>query len=429
MSLASRSAAGYRTGSPVNMLEILGHAGVSLALAVSGIVYFEPAPYDMAMPFVMLVMLMAGMRFPVQAVPLITLLAVFLAGGFLSALLARHGMNPPLRHFAITSYLAATAVFFAAYVAPAPAMRVERVFKAWCLAALVAAIAAIAAYFGLIDFLEGLVLNERARGTFKDPNVLGPFLVAPTLYACMHILAGRLPRVILWAAFAAIMAGAILLTFSRGAWGHFLLSGIVLIYLLLITSRDMRDRFRLVMMSAIGLLLLAALVAAAMSVEAISDLFEQRASLTQSYDTGVTGRFGRQIAAIGLILDNPAGIGFGEFERIFPEAPHNVYLNAFVIAGWAGGFAYLGLVVSTLVIGFRHALMRTPWQPYSLIVYATFVGMAAEGAVIDSDHWRHFYLLTGLMWGLFVADWRLGAQSRRGRLNGLAAAAGNRPDI
>jgi hypothetical protein len=28
----------------------------------------------------------------------------------------------------------------------------------------------------------------------------------------------------------------------------------------------------------------------------------------------------------------------------------------------------------------------------------------AEGFVIDTDHWRHFYLILGIIWGLAAAS-------------------------
>jgi Ni,Fe-hydrogenase I large subunit len=37
-------------------------------------------------------------------------------------------------------------------------------------------------------------------------------------------------------------------------------------------------------------------------------------------------------------------------------------------------------------------------------VYAALTTNILEGAVIDSDHWRHFYLLLGLVWGLMASD-------------------------
>ncbi len=38
-----------------------------------------------------------------------------------------------------------------------------------------------------------------------------------------------------------------------------------------------------------------------------------------------------------------------------------------------------------------------------LIVYAAFIANAMEGVIIDSDHWRHFYLLAAMVWGLMSA--------------------------
>ena len=39
-----------------------------------------------------------------------------------------------------------------------------------------------------------------------------------------------------------------------------------------------------------------------------------------------------------------------------------------------------------------------------LAVYCAFVGAAAESVLIDSDHWRHYFLLLGVIWGLMVAS-------------------------
>jgi len=35
-----------------------------------------------------------------------------------------------------------------------------------------------------------------------------------------------------------------------------------------------------------------------------------------------------------------------------------------------------------------------------------FIGEVAEGFVIDTDHWRHFFLLLGIIWGLAAATFR-----------------------
>ena len=72
-------------------------------------------------------------------------------------------------------------------------------------------------------------------------------------------------------------------------------------------------------------------------------------------------------------------------------------------AGWLGGGIYWIIVGLTAVLGFLHALKRTPTQPLFLIVYAAFMANAMEGIIIDSDHWRHFYLLAAMVWGLMSA--------------------------
>jgi hypothetical protein len=51
----------------------------------------------------------------------------------------------------------------------------------------------------------------------------------------------------------------------------------------------------------------------------------------------------------------------------------------------------------------RAAFTRTPWQLYVIATLATFVGEVAEGFIIDTDHWRHFFLLLGVVWGLAAA--------------------------
>ena len=30
-------------------------------------------------------------------------------------------------------------------------------------------------------------------------------------------------------------------------------------------------------------------------------------------------------------------------------------------------------------------------------------GLAVESFVIDSDHWRHYFLCMGVLWGVFIA--------------------------
>jgi len=52
-------------------------------------------------------------------------------------------------------------------------------------------------------------------------------------------------------------------------------------------------------------------------------------------------------------------------------------------------------------------MVTTPWQPYLITAIAAFSGNVVEGGVIDTDHWRHYFLLLGMIWGLSVATMNL----------------------
>jgi hypothetical protein len=83
-------------------------------------------------------------------------------------------------------------------------------------------------------------------------------------------------------------------------------------------------------------------------------------------------------------------------------------MQGFIVYGWLGGAAYLTLVLLTFSLGLRCVMMPTPWRIYFIAAYACYIGEMGEGSIIDSDHWRHFFLLVGMIWGLSAANlnWR-----------------------
>ncbi len=134
-------------------------------------------------------------------------------------------------------------------------------------------------------------------------------------------------------------------------------------------------------------------------------LLSERASLEQSYDSGPEGRFGGQAKAVDLILEHPFGVGTHSFRDTYhPEEAHNVYLSTFLNAGWLGGLLYIAVVAATLVVGLRCSVRNGALQGAFLIATAAFAGLVVEGFVIDTDHWRHFFILMGCIWGLADAE-------------------------
>jgi len=380
----------------------LMHGALFLAILVSPLVFIEPSPYEAACGLLALTCIAAGVKLDRKLLPLIMLLLIFNIGGLLTLMLPRgdDDATKAAIYVAISFYLAMTAVVYAC-VFSTDSMRRLLVFRrAYFIAAFAAAVIGIAGYFGLLPWAT---LYGRASATFKDPNVFGPFLIMPLMLLLLAMVgpAMRLRHVLLFA----VLSFALLLSFSRGAWFHFALSAGVALLIAFLTAPDIRTRARLVVLTMAAVAGLAVLTAGAMSIGSLGEMLEQRAKLTQSYDVGSGGRFGLQELAVGAVLKYPAGMGPFEFGRVYGGQQHNAYFQAFLNYGWAGGFSYIFLVLTTLVIGFRQSLVTTPWQPYLIAALATFVGEAAESFVIDTDHWRHFFLALGLIWGLAVATW------------------------
>ena len=291
---------------------------------------------------------------------------------------------------------------------------------------MVACLAGIVGYFQLVPRLSDLfLLFGRARGTFNDPNVLGAFVVFPALIALQRVLAGRIQDVVRGGTVLTVLVIGLFLSFSRAAWGQFAFAAAIMLFLMFITGNSSKERVRIVIIAAAGFAVLALFIVALLSIGQVAELFKERATLDQSYDTGQTGRFGRHLLGFLLALETPFGIGPLQFAKVFPEDPHNSYLNAFMSGGWLSGFCYLTLALVTVVRGFRFVFVRAPWRATYIAVYAAFVGVAGESLVIDSDHWRHYFLLLGVLWGLMAASWqhqRNAARSRPGPASGRALA-------
>lgn len=376
------------------------HGALFLAILVSPLVFFEPSPYEAACALLALSCVAAGVRLDRKLVPLVVLLLVFNVGGLLTLALPREDSSAgeAAIYVVVSFYLAMTTIVFACLFSEDSLRRALVLRRAYLVAAFVAALIGIAGYFGLYP---DAALYDRARSTFKDPNVFGPFLVLP-LIMLLQTIVSRALRLRHLLMFGVIIFG-LLLSFSRGAWAHFALSAAIALVLTFLTAPDIRTRLRLILLSSVAVFGLTAFVAGTLSLGSLGEMFEQRARLTQAYDVGSGGRFGLQEKAIDAVLDHPAGMGPYEFARVYGGQQHNVYFQAFLVYGWAGGFAYVMLVILTLAIGFRQSVVPTPWQPFLIAALATFCGEVFESFVIDTDHWRHYFLLLGMIWGFSVA--------------------------
>ena len=71
----------------------------------------------------------------------------------------------------------------------------ETIRSGYIFAAILAAVFGVIGYFNVAGLGPYFTLydNSRAMGTFKDPNVFGPFLVPPVVWLCQDLLLRRGP--------------------------------------------------------------------------------------------------------------------------------------------------------------------------------------------------------------------------------------------
>jgi hypothetical protein len=378
---------------------------VWLTVASGAVVFTEPAPVDvLTMGLVLLLPLIGLVAVPRALLLLLGLLLTAAAAGFVSACFATD-LAVAVTHTGVSLYLYVATLIFAAFVAKRPEHHTRLILNAYVWGAMAAALAAIVGYFDLVSGAHDLMTRyDRATGFFKDPNVLGPFLV-PGLVYTLHRFNGLPMRKSVRALVSVLVIGfAMLLSFSRGAWFNMGMAVVIYGALHILTVRSHRARLKFMTLALAGIAGIAGMVVLALQLDAVSNLASERASLSQRYDQGPEGRFGGQEKAASLALANPLGIGAQQFvPQHHHEEPHNVYVTMFLNAGWLGALIFFGLVWSTAVWGLRHAFVRCATQPLFLVVYACFVANAFEGAIIDLDHWRHFYLLLALAWGLMLS--------------------------
>ena len=372
-----------------------------VTVLMSSVAFIEPSPHDALVGVLAVACLIAGVRFErILALPLLLLLVWNVAG--IMSLVNVVGEEKTTQYVGTSVYLAVAAMVFACLFAQNTMPRLATMRAAYVLTATAVSLAGIAGYFRLFPGAHELFAPfDRALGAFKDPNVFGPFLIWPALVVLERMLVRRIR--ITDVTIVAIMLLALLLSFSRGAWLHFAVSCAVMVGLSFLAAPTQGLRLRIFAMSAVGIVTLAAFIAILLSFDTISAMFQERAQLFQHYDAGQGGRFHLQELALTDMLKFPNGMGPFEFSRVHGLQQHNVYLQAFLVYGWAGGIAYLLLLAATFWVAFRCVFVRTPWQHYLITALAAFAGEVVEGFVIDTDHWRHFFLLLGIIWGLAAA--------------------------
>lgn len=392
---------------PLATVKMLGTGVLALGVFLLGFVISEPAPYEVMMVAIVAIWFLFGLPISRIVGVLLALLLAFNVGGFIT-LTQMHDLADGPLYLAVSTFLALTSVFYAALIEDRPDI-FPLIFNAWLAAALITGTLGILGYFHAFPGAEVFTLYDRAKGAFQDPNVFGPFLVAPALYLMHGLLTGKIMHMPLRIVALLILSLAIFLSFSRAAWGLYALSAIMLVFIMLLKERSTAFRLKILTLSLIAFTLFGVALLIALQFDKVADLFSNRTSLVQDYDGGHLGRFARHRLGFLSAIEQPLGIGPLVFATIFPEGEHNIWLKALTTHGWFGFVIYVVLMAATIGFGFKLLLRNRPWQPYLMICWITFVGHNVIGNVIDTDHWRHFFMILGLIWGCMALEfnhWR-----------------------
>lgn len=369
---------------------------VVVTMASASIVVIEPSPYDILIMGLIVAFFALGMRAPRGLARPAACFALFLVSTAVAAALAP---DPEFtaRILGIKLYLVASWVFFAALVHENPERVMPVLWLGWTIAALIAIGLGLAGYYGLVAGSDVLMMAGRVRGLFKDPNVFGPFIVPVALYVFARLDTGGF---VLKAGLVMVLLFGVLLSFSRGAWLNAAVSFAVFALLRFLTYRSADRLLRMSLVSTVVGLAGAGAFFYAISTPEIAEMFEERAHVVQYYDVAEGGRFATQLQTLSAILVDPIGVGPGRSADVFGLEPHNHFLHILVESGWVAGIAYFVFVALTLAIGLRAAFVPSPVQTHLLVVLAATIGVLTQSLFIDSHHWRHFYVLYGMLWGL-----------------------------
>lgn len=226
----------------------------------------------------------------------------------------------------------------------------------------------------------------RVSGLFKDPNVLGPFLILPILLLVFRNEVVRIPFARLAAIPCLIVLG---LTYSRGAYVAMVAAlGVTLLFILL---RE-RITYSGAVVGALTVLVVGISATFLWSTAGlpVAEVDTNRLSY-QSYDDD---RFSTLAVAFDYIVQHPLGNGVRAFAAEHGSNPHNLFLGKATDSGIAAG---LIAVLVPLFAAARILLAPSAKAPrFSLLVGSALIGNLVVSGVIYAHHWRHLFFLVAM---------------------------------
>jgi hypothetical protein len=352
-----------------------------------GFVRFEPAPFDLLLVLLLVIGLVTGQLNPpdIKSRPLVWLGLWGLIVANLLSLLANGVTSASLRFLGITLYVLVLFVFVRMFAVRPQAMR--WLLIGYSVAAVLNALPVVLGFFGLYLPFSVVAWSTRGVGFFKDANVFGPFMVIGAFWLVDWVIHQRKqrPQSALWLAVALLLGIGAMLSLSRGAWINMFLCGcLYLTFLLRHTPRK-----GLFLLTFAVLLIMASLVV--FQSLGLNEVIVAHSHL-QDYD-----RLRFNIQREGLITGFTSPLGVGPAG--WPNA-HSLYVKTFAEQGFLG-VAALSILIGGLVFPLLRQAMNEGGKTDGItggVLLALIAGQLVNSLVIDSMHWRHFWVVLGLAW-------------------------------
>jgi hypothetical protein len=358
----------------------------------------RPSPVDILYITAFLLTLFHISLFPkVEVTRRVVFICLLLGGWALSYVIASmpHYREPFVVFELIAKTFAISIGFIAAFVTMRWSRRhFETFMKVYIVSCFIASV------LGTVGFLLQhplLTWDGRAKGLIDDPNMYGSFLIPAVMFCAYLLTRTRTSKIMLLGAMLVILLG-IFFSLSRIA----LVASLVCLFAY-IFFQNRRNPRRLLLI-ILGLVMSAVLLPGIASIASpeFSERFLERLTIAQPYDLGEQGRYGRYLLVLPMILQNPIGVGVLQLEKIFPEPIHNIWLSSFVNYGWGGGISYVWLAIGSVVVSLRN--YRKTQNDIPIVLMASLIGIVMCATLHEGEHWRHMWLLYGLVWGLNVSD-------------------------
>lgn len=405
------------------MFERGANALVLLGVLASFFVLIEPAPTDWLMLAAIPTSVIAGRSGGPGMRALFILGSAYLTGLAIGTI--NSGIDPSVVTFNMLSraYLLLSAYAIAAYLYKADWSQTSLLVNMIVASAVLLAVIVILTKFHLIpnsDIFFRDVSQTRVRGTFKDPNVMGPYAAMGMMFAIFQLFEKRSP---MYLTAAVVILMSVILSGSRGAILTACTSIAVFASLVSFSNTLSRNLIRNLVLAAIAI---GTMIAGSWAMLEFGDFKEQYAARLEShaYDTD---RFASQMTLLTRALNEPLGHGAGAATGAYKGlSPHNVYVKVLYEGGIVAFLAYVGMIgvsVWRCFAAWSAKSNESSVRLISAVVLGTIVGHALNSCFIDSTHWRHIFVLFG-----FAAALPLSGEPARATFLGARTAGPARGD-